>query len=150
MFDIITYEFKKSYGLLFNKDNRNLTNASIALLLWCWVLRFILLYNTNEEAFKWGTNPTGHIFAVFSGLIAITVLAKLAGYVNITYREFRYESLAIMIFDAICLYLMGNIFIADVCIINLMYLVVDILKLCYFTYMTKLCFQTKSIQQVTS
>ncbi len=165
MFDALIYEFKKSYNVLFNKENLILSISSLSVLIWCWVLRFILLYNTNEEAFKWGTNPAGHIMAVFSGLFALTILLKIMGKITINFHEFTFkipilgkitivcnelilDSLGIMIFDAWCLYIMAGIFIADICAINFMYLVVDIFKLSYFTYMTKLCFQNKPIQVV--
>ena len=114
-----------------------------ASLLICWYgyVRWIMLPLTNAESILWGQNQFGAFIAILSGVyLGYYIIKDIPK--GIYSSIWLITTMGLGMFNVWCLYGMTGIYVKDMSLINVGYMILDISILTFYILMLNKCLMT--------
>lgn len=106
------------------------------LLIWYLVVRWIILANTNQLSIEWLLNPSSLFVAFISiGYLSITLFS------NKRDKSYYMLTVGLFLYNIVCVGLMTYDYLKDPSIINLFYVLLDIIISSYYILNLTICYQ---------
>jgi Zn-dependent protease with chaperone function len=106
------------------------------LLIWYLVVRWIVLANTNQLSIEWLLNPSSLFVAFVSiGYLSITLFS------NKRDKSYYMLTVGLFLYNIVCVGLMTYDYLKDPSIINLFYVLLDIIISSYYILNLTICYQ---------
>jgi hypothetical protein len=106
------------------------------LLIWYLVVRWIVLANTNQLSIEWLLNPSSLFIAFVSiGYLSITLFN------NKKDKSYYMLTVGLFLYNIICVGLMTYDYLKDPSIVNLFYVLLDIIISSYYILNLTICYQ---------
>jgi hypothetical protein len=106
------------------------------LLIWYLVIRWIVLANTNQLSIEWLLNPSSLFIAFVSiGYLSITLFN------NKKDKSYYMLTVGLFLYNIICVGLMTYDYLKDPSIVNLFYVLLDIIISSYYILNLTICYQ---------
>jgi len=106
------------------------------LLIWYLVVRWIVLANTNQLSMEWLLNPSSLFVAFVSiGYLSITLFS------NKRDKSYYMLTVGLFLYNIVCVGLMTYDYLKDPSIVNLFYVLLDIIISSYYILNLTICYQ---------
>ncbi len=106
------------------------------LLIWYLVVRWIMLANTNQLSIEWLLNPSSLFVAFVSvGYLSITLFS------NNRDKSYYMLTVGLFLYNIVCVGLMTYDYLKDPSIVNLFYVILDIIISSYYVLNLTICYQ---------
>ena len=106
------------------------------LLIWYLVVRWIVLANTNQLSIEWLLNPSSLFVAFISiGYLSITLFS------NKRDKSYYMLTVGLFLYNIVCVGLMTYDYLKDPSIVNLFYVLLDIIISSYYILNLTICYQ---------
>ncbi len=106
------------------------------LLIWYLIVRWIMLANTNQLSIQWLLNPSSLFIAFISvGYLSITLFS------NNRDKSYYMLTVGLFLYNIICVGLMTYDYLKDPSIVNLFYVMLDIIISSYYVLNLTICYQ---------
>ena len=106
------------------------------LLIWYLVVRWIVLANTNQLSIEWLLNPSSLFVAFIStGYLSITLFS------NNKDKSYYMLTVGLFLYNIVCVGLMTYDYLKEPSIVNLFYVILDIIISSYYVLNLTICYQ---------
>jgi hypothetical protein len=106
------------------------------LLIWYLVVRWIVLANTNQLSIEWLLNPSSLFVAFISiGYLSITLFN------NKRDKSYYMLTVGLFLYNIVCVGLMTYDYLKDPSIVNLFYVLLDVIISSYYILNLTICYQ---------
>lgn len=106
------------------------------LLIWYLMVRWIMLANTNQLSIEWLLNPSSLFVAFISiGYLSITLFS------NTRDKSYYMLTVGLFLYNIVCVGLMTYDYLKDPSIVNLFYVILDIIISSYYVLNLTICYQ---------
>jgi hypothetical protein len=106
------------------------------LLIWYLSIRWVMLANTNQLSIEWLLNPSSLFVAFISiGYLSITLFS------NNRDKSYYMLTVGLFLYNIVCVGLMTYDYLKDPSIVNLFYVLLDIIISSYYILNLTICYQ---------
>lgn len=106
------------------------------LLIWYLAIRWVMLANTNQLSIEWLLNPSSLFVAFISvGYLSITLFS------NNRDKSYYMLTVGLFLYNIVCVGLMTYDYLKDPSIVNLFYVILDIIISSYYVLNLTICYQ---------
>ena len=106
------------------------------LLIWYLSIRWVMLANTNQLSIEWLLNPSSLFVAFISvGYLSITLFS------NNRDKSYYMLTVGLFLYNIVCVGLMTYDYLKDPSIVNLFYVMLDIIISSYYVLNLTICYQ---------